>query len=549
MSNMTVLYKFEKKTYITYLYENFNEIQIEKDDIWPIYNPSGIGTFKSKDDKVYDTEEDFVTNYGNPFASPHMERQLYVIEENEDKIAFKIYNYHSFRNVGKKYFKVRKTIKFLTFNFKRKIFYLGEASFKRKIKIGFKCKMNVPNLMDSSFVGSLYRLGEQQVNDLLFMFLDKIREKLGFEIKRPNLPFEYYYETILKLSKIKYPDAFFKFSTMFAPVKDIRKYDSNLVTYFMRKNDLKGKKIKTLLNKYDKLDVDNIIQLYRFFGQDMFNKIDDNVFLTNELYSLYSIYTPAMEGNLHNSTLTKKEKENVLTILNNTRTRVFVPTLIDHIGFKKRLKKYGENVKIEAKTLVQFTQEHVEWSTLVQSYNSGHVTRSYGEESNLVEEPIHINNTTYFPVLLKTTEQYENESTHQSNCVRTYSEKPYCLIISLRKDDINGDKRATIEYQFNREGIRRSQTLGKYNQPLSEDWHEPIIDLDQRLTYYYMKEIIELPEMVKRYPNGKTIKTVSNFTDEKEPFFEMLPKWFNEDMTKTENSYNNPFDEYLFDLL
>jgi len=64
-----------------------------------------------------------------------------------------------------------------------------------------------------------------------------------------------------------------------------------------------------------------------------------------------------------------------------------------------------------------------------------------------------------------------------------------------------------------------------------------------------MKEIIELPEMVKRYPNGKTIKTVSNFTDEKEPFFEMLPKWFNEDMIKTENSYNNPFDEYLFDLL
>ena len=543
---MTVLYKFEKKTYVTYLYENFNTITNDSDEDHLCFNPSGIGTFTPKDDKVYDTEQDFVDNYANLFASPHMERQLYVIEENDEKIAFKIYNYHTFRNVGKRFFKVRRTIRFLTFNFKRKVFYVGEASFKRKLKTGFKCKMNIPNLMDSNFIGCLYRLGEEQVNDLLCLYLDRVREKIGFEIKKSENPFEYYYETILKLSKIKYPNAFLKFATMYAPVKEVRKYDSNLVTYFMKKNDLKGKKIKMLLNKYDTLDVDNMIQLYRFFGQDMFNKIDDNVFSTNQIYTIYALHR---ESGLIDTDLTKKEKENILMVLNQTKSHNFIPTLQDHIRFKKRLKKYGENVKIEAKTLEEFTQEHVEWSTLVQSYNNGHVTRYYGENSKLVEDPIYVNNNTYFPVLLTTTEQYENESAHQSNCVRTYSEKPYCLIISLRKNDTEGNQRATIEYQFRRDGLYRSQTLGKYNQPLSDDWDEPIIDLDQRLTYYYVKELIELPVMVKRYPNGKIIKMISQFTKEKEPFFELYPKWFNEDMTNVDISFNNPFDEYLFDLI
>jgi len=544
---MTVLYKFEKKTYITYLYENFNTITNDSDEDLLYFNPSGIGTFTPKDE-VYDTEQYFVDNYANLFASPHMERQLYVIEENDEKIAFKIYNYHTFRNVGKRFFKVRRTIRFLTFNFKRKVFYVGEASFKRKLKTGFKCKMNIPNLMDSNFIGCLYRLGEEQVNDLLCLYLDRVREKIGFEIKKPENPFEYYYETILKLSKIKYPNAFLKFATMYAPVKEVRKYDSNLVTYFMKKNDLKGKKIKMLLNKYDTLDVDNMIQLYRFFGQDMFNKIDDDVFSTNQIYT---IYTPQRENGLFDTDLTKKEKENILMVLNQTKSHNFIPTLQDHIRFKNRLKKYGENVKIEAKTLEEFTQEHVEWSTLVQSYNNGYVTRYYGENSKLVEEPIYVNNNTYFPVLLTTTEQYENESAHQSNCVRTYSEKPYCLIISLRKGDVNGDQRATIEYQFRRDGLYRSQTLGKYNQPLSDEWDEVIVDLDQRLTYYYVKELIELPEMVKRYPNGKVTKLVSRFPDEKEPVFELFPKWFNEDMTETEMTPVGSFvfDEYFYDLL
>ena len=55
---------------------------------------------------------------------------------------------------------------------------------------------------------------------------------------------------------------------------------------------------------------------------------------------------------------------------------------------------------------------------------------------------------TYYPVLLRKSMDYEKESQHQRNCVRSYSERPDCLIFSIRKGSIDGDERITVEYQY-----------------------------------------------------------------------------------------------------
>jgi hypothetical protein len=563
MSDMTVLFKDEIKNYETYFYENFNSINVEDEDpflgdMGRHYVPSNphksyVGTFTSKTGKEYviQGEEEYLKNYPNLLTSCYLNRHLYVIEENEDKIALKVFNYRNHREVGKRYFKTRKTIYYLTFNYNRKLFYSGEAQFKRKQKIGFINKINVTNLNNTRIfpVLSNYNQGYGSGDKLFDIFLNRIIEKLGLNIESNKKPKEKYYEIILQNGKIKYPNAFLKFSEMFAPFKEVRKHDANLVTWLMKKHNLKGRKIKSLFNRYDNIDLNGIVQLYNLLGQDLFNKIKDEVFITEKIYSNYN---PVCEGLPADIFLTKKEKENIVTLLNETNSENFIHLLSDHLRFKIKLENYGENVKLLAKNRHEFNHEHSEWSTLIDSYSNGHITRFYGEDSVLVEDPIFTHDNTYFPILFKTTEDYQGESIHQHNCVRTYSEKPYCFIVSLRKDSEDGNERATIEYQYTRDGLRRSQTLGKYNMPLLDEWIIPVDELDRRVDNLFRKEFIKLPIMFKKFKNGKTTRAFAKFKefDETKPIYDIYPKWVNELNEKViiDNNDYNYFEELFMDL-
>ena len=141
MSEMTSLFKVQDVYYQTEVFENFNKIEKkdDSDDIFSIsleerYHPQGKfkTKFKSQDETV------FLENYGNLFAEVHMKRKTLVIEENENKIALKIYTYNNHRDITKKFFRVRKQICYLTFNIKRKTFYSGELNLKKKTKISSK---------------------------------------------------------------------------------------------------------------------------------------------------------------------------------------------------------------------------------------------------------------------------------------------------------------------------------------------------------------------------------------------------------------------------
>lgn len=568
MSDMTVLFKDEIKNYETYFYEDFNSINVEGEDEDPFQittnrhyvpiNPhkSYVGNFTSKSGKdgCEHGEEVYLKNYSNLLTSCYLNRNLYVIEENDDKIALKVFNYRNYREVGKRYFKTRKTIYYLTFNYKRKLFYTGEAAFKRKQKIGFKCKINITNLFNTFVYSPLAQRYTEGNSDTIFnIFLNRIIEKLGLNIELNKKPKEKYYEIILQNGKIKYPNAFLKFSEMFAPFKDVRKHGANLVTWLMKKHNLKGRKIKSLFNRYDNIDLNSLYQLYNILGQDLFNKINDEVFMTEKIYSDYNHICEGIPADLF---LTKKEKENIVLLLNETKSENFINLLRDHLSFKIKLENYGENVKLLAKNRHEFNREHSEWATLIDSYSNGHITRFYGEDSLLVEDQIFTNDFTYFPILFKTTEDYQGESAHQQNCVRTYSEKAYCFIVSLRKGDKDSPERATIEYQFTRDGLRRSQTLGKYNQRLTDEWIEPVDDLDKRLDYLFKKGFINLPIMTKKYKNGRINRMFAKFKEydeTKHPFInfkDIYPRWVNEVNEKViiDNNNYNYFEELFIDL-
>jgi uncharacterized protein (DUF3820 family) len=342
--------------------------------------------------------------------------------------------------------------------------------------------------------------------------------------KEDLTPRDKFYQLYLKISGIKYPDAFSKFVTYYTPKKEIREHGNNLVTWFMKKNGFKGTKIRELLNKYNNVDINGLTSFYKLLGQNLFNTINSECFLTesklgSEYYGMWS-QIPEMLG--------KKELYNICKILNTTKSETLLNSLGDHIHYKESLKKYGEFVKITATNYDDYVKEHSEWSSLIQSYRTGLVTRFYGDDEYLIEKPINHNGETYYPVLLKTTEQYEGESMVQSNCVRTYSEKPYCFIVSLRKGNADSDVRASIEFRYMNDGLKVVQKLGKYNKHLSEEWLSPINELEGFANYLYSKGVIKLPEMTKKFPNGKVIKQNAVFENKKDIKY-MLPIWNNDE--------------------
>jgi hypothetical protein len=556
MSEMTNLFKVQDVNYRTEVFENFNEIENKSVDIDDIFInvdekvPFRIqGGFKTK--FISYDETVFLENYGNPFAELHMYRKTLVIEENENKIALKVFHYTNSRDVSKKYFRVRREIYYLTYNIKRKTFYSGELILKRKVKIKSKMsvhKTDLKNIMVYIQTSHFFKSDEKDNNENLklrdeamTLFLDRVSERSGLKFDKEDLSHgDKFYQLYLKSSGIKYPDAFSKFKIFYTPKKEIRQHGNNLVTWFMKSQNFKGTKIRELLNKYDNIDLNGLKIFYETFGQDLFNTINSESFLSAETPNYFAYYGSIIEN------ISKKEKENIVKILNTTNTETLLNSLNDHIQYKTNLRRYGENVKITATNYDDYVKEHSEWSTLTQSYRSGLVTRFYGDDAYLIEKPINHEGETYYPVLLKTTEQYEEESMHQSNCVRTYSESPYCFIVSLRKEHINGDNRATIEFRYDTKQLKVVQKLGKYNKGLDDEWSEPIRQLLDFANYLYSKEMINLPTMVKKYPNGKSSKEVAIFKNE-DNIHNMYPVWENQntvsDYLLGELDNYNLFDE------
>ena len=179
-------------------------------------------------------------------------------------------------------------------------------------------------------------------------------------------------------------------------------------------------------------------------------------------------------------------------------------TFNDHISFYNRLNKF-ETIKWRSNDLETFNREHILWSDKLASYEKGEFFRFYSEEfTNRVIQPI-FSNENYFPVILTSTSEYNDESRVQSNCVRTYVQRAESLIISLRKNGVKSEDRATIEYRIlkNKGKIefRRIQALGKFNAMLDVSWMSVIRKLDARMEVLNNPLIFGLPEMVVKLKN------------------------------------------------
>jgi hypothetical protein len=476
-------------------------------------------------DKSLFTEEDFVENYGNPMASVNIYRPTVVVTKDDKKVAIKFFEYQRTRMQGKPYFRVSTKVKYLTFNYITHSLYSGHIiNYHKKRKFTKRVKRNC--FYDGSLNGMLGVLSNMVrfvlektpellinntvVNDVITHFIDNIPNTEKYKMYTPN---EVLFKLYLDGHKIKSPNNWNTFVNIYPQPKkkDYVKHKLKFMDAFMFIHGLQGDKIKRVLHKVtDIKGLDFFKFTNDFFGKEFMASQDDK--LIQDIVECNLYINGGMTGYLKN--LSKREKNNSFEVFKQVlRGDVDINTYYDHFRMINQLRQF-EPVKWDAKDYDSFTNEHMVLSDKISFYTKGTFERIYGEEfTNRVQEPLNIDGVTYYPVLLKTSDEYNMESFIQSNCVKGYVDRAPSLIISFREGSQDSKVRATIEFTISEENkLKRIQTLGRFNKGLDNEWKKPLMMLDLKIGKLMSAKLFELPGVILKI-GYKEFKSGSHFVD------------------------------------
>ena len=489
-----------------------------ENDIWEtlVYTNDKINSSKKSDvyleNFVSNVEEDFVLHYGNPLARVLKSYLMIVVERDGYKVSMKVFSGFRERRVGNKWFKVVRNVDYITVNTKNGDVYSGFLhNYQNKKKVRKKLNKNYFLNEPVSNIGYVIRdkiwsyshNSIQVAVDASSKFIDEIdgRGSINFFSLDKRL-FKFY----LDKKGIKYPNNFFLYSSkLVGPTfrKILKKNDNRLVDAFMIHNGLTGKKLKKCLHSCKELNLDLYLISRKLFGDDWINQDDDFILQTlNSDFKIKDRDIPAEFVNV----IGKDELRRVFNLFKKVYFEEMLDTytFIDHIEIYTQLKMYGEtDLRWMSNDVDIFRNEHLDWSDKLTFYKNGHYERIYPVYSyEYLEQPLE----EYYPVLLDDSTSYNQESSIQSNCVKTYIGKSSNIILSLRKGSRYSEERATIEYQLYREDdkvkCRRVQSLGKYNGKLSDEWIHWLLKLDLKMLYYVNDDRFESVKITKKCYNG-----------------------------------------------
>ena len=468
------------------------------------------------------TEECFVENFANPLYSVLMDYVMVVVEKDGDKVSIKMFQGYKHRREGKAWFKVNKDVNYISVNTKTGDVYHGYIhGFQKKRKcsksIRRNCFINDPlNGLKSQIKNVLTHFSDNAydyVTKAFSEFMFQIDQRVNFE----NLN---YSDRLLRfyLNKrgIKYPNNFNIYTeALFGPEikKLIKKKNNRLVDAVMEKNGLTGKKVKKALHECTNLNINLYKTARKLFGDDWLNQDGDIILdLLNSIIGSFSVPELFLEM------VSTEELKRVYSLFKQTyvHQNLDTYTFVDHIRMYTELKMFGERdlkwYSVESKD--EFRKEHLDWTDKLQHYKKGTYTRHY---PNYMYEMISQSfNNEFHPVLLDTSSNYNEESNHQSNCVKGYIGKPSSIIISLRGGE-SQDERATIEYALTKKGdmvyAERVQSLGKFNQKLDAHWTTVLLKLDEVVLSCVRDKRFETVKLTKVCSNGTILESDTHWND------------------------------------
>lgn len=478
---------------------------------------------------LFKDEESFKKNIKNPLFFVTQSTTTVVVEEKGDKVSFKVFQKNFSRRPGKFYFTLKRNMRFITVNKKTENIYFGEmTNYQNKKKVIKKIMCN--SFLEESFRAFKIRLrndltqyqvdeNSQIVIDASRIFMDKLDGGIqGLTI--PSRLLKYY----LDKKNIKYPNNFPIYSKFIT--KDFRlllkKMDNKIVDAFMSQNNIHGKKIKKVLHTVQDINIENYKTGIKLFGTDWINQDEEllrNILNNKVQFNLEKFVIE--QFNKHSSSKEKKKAFLVYKSFNNLN-EIDGWTLRDHFRFYVNLKRYGDTEvewKSDGLDYKKLNREHLDWVDKLTFYKKGNYQRLYPKIFFDSIKNFEESGLSYFPTLLSNTNDYNEESSIQSNCVRTYIGYPSSFIISLRRGEENSLDRLTVEYRIvylkNSDIVHldRVQTRAKYNQAADENWDKSLEILDGMVNNIIKDKKFETYQLTKKCVNGVELKSDTHFDE------------------------------------
>ena len=479
-------------------------------------------------------QEVFLKHFADKTCSVQLNRKTIVLEKEDHKVSLKIFDYGKERRVGTHFFKFKQFVRFITYNKKTNIIYVGNKNGKKSsIRSNSFSHTEI-----NSFFNFLYEtlkhhqfVPEDEIQDSNKMLFDIINlfcvESLeGFDKTQQHLLLDcnsLFLQNYLKKNNVIIPDnykAFFQHRQV--SLRDIKRAKNNLLLAVEKKYKIRGKKFHRVLHTIKSFNHDFVYAIVDFFGTDRLKHVLDNELKILFEYGNGYILTTGFHE--YKSEFSDVEKDRMLPLLIDCiRNNGSVHTFMDHMSFIFRLRyEYNENVGWNSKNRNEFTNEHILFSSLISKHQNGVYDRLYSEDFvNSLNTEFISNGGVFYPVLLMKDEEYRNESEIQHNCVKTYNKRVTCFIISLREGSTDSKERATIQYEIEYQSYRtkfvRTQTLGRFNKNLTEKWDDPLKMLDRLLDSVTSKFNINDYKIKKTTIRGEKIFDMMIDKDSKKP--------------------------------
>ena len=529
-----VLYKKEYKTYSNTKYKdstpiNYIQKYVESDDNIFGFDEARVDRPTKKHphfsyELTNNTEQTFSDNFANPIWCVQKSYFMVVVEKDGDKVSIKTFHGWKHRRVGVQWFKISKSMDFISVNVRTGDVYVGGIQnyhLKRKCKKHIRRNYflgNPINNMLAMIKNNLKGEGnETAAIDAMSVFMNEIDPIDSFG----NLNFnQRLFKFYLNKRNIKFPNNFYVFvDYWFGPEirKILKKNDYKMVDSVMERYKLSGKQLKKALHNCENLNINAYETARNIFGDDWINQDKDLILACLNFKSGLSQPNDEFLNYVSNEELKRVFKLFKEVVVYQTLDSY---TFFDHIRMYTELKQFGEtDLKWMSSddSKLKFREEHLDWSDKLDHYRRGDYARIYPEYSyDFIQQPISVGDDTYYPLLLNNSDSYNKESAQQSNCVKTYIGKCSSIIVSVRKGNIDSDERATIEYQLkkvssNKIEIKRIQSLGRFNKGLSEEWDDVLFKLDELMLYYVEDEKFDTVKIKKVCKNGVELESDSHW--------------------------------------
>lgn len=536
---MEKIFEYVREKYKSIEFQDYCEIptKIKEDNLLAIdddfgYQDFGI-VYKSTNHYLVEwksihtdnTKECFEKNLLNPIWSVELCRQTILIEKSEDKVRIKFYTYYKYRGIGKQFYRVTTSLRFYSYNYKTNAMYEGLMNnFHKKRKFTKKVRRVGPSMNPMSGLKSLLINYISQDFDSIInnservdsIFNTFIKSIPGIENYKEIYPIENrIYKMYLDKQGVKLPNNWqtLVFSIPQPKLRDIKKSKFKYIDALMNLYKLKGDRVKKVLHTVDNFNPHNLKVATNIFGENFLLQQSDEFWKK-------LIETNAYLSDKDITNFSKKEKNNILNIFKLILDgQINSNTFDDHFRFYTQINKF-EKIKWKSNDLESFGEEHLDWTEMYDFYTKGDYKRIYDEKllEFCQEKIFDSNNNEFYPVVLKTSKEYNEESYTQSNCVKSYIQKPSSFIISLRKGSKDSKERATIEFTIlmdkktNEIMLKRVQTLGRFNSKLNDSWDIPIAVLDSKIRMCMSNFDYTLPKIEVRFGH-KLIKANGIFKE------------------------------------